>query len=210
MAKWMSVADRRRLEAARIIAAMAGGVSLSIQFTKTGSRWQLSNGERVESAIALAVVNDVRIVGEGGLLDGASQIWRYSPTTEEQMPLISQLYSSGSGGFINADRLRDGDVTVTIAAVSFNEMVRDKQVNIVGFEEQDWRLILGPVVAQQIARLHGDDTDHWIGKQITLYCDPTIRYQGQVVGGIRVRGATGNGQMKPTQHPPIDDSIPFN
>ena len=32
----------------------------------------------------------------------------------------------------------------------------------------------------------GDETDEWIGRRITLYCDPTVKYGKDEVGGIRV------------------------
>ena len=35
--------------------------------------------------------------------------------------------------------------------------------------------------------LGSDDSDDWVGKQITLYHDPTIQFAGKLVGGIRVR-----------------------
>jgi hypothetical protein len=73
---WMPGPGQRRQEAARIIDEMMAGATLQIVFTQTGSHWLLSTGERVASGTALAVVNDVRIVGDGGLYDGASQTWR--------------------------------------------------------------------------------------------------------------------------------------
>jgi len=32
-----------------------------------------------------------------------------------------------------------------------------------------------------------DDTDDWKGKQLVLYTDPNVSYQGKLIGGIRVR-----------------------
>jgi hypothetical protein len=69
---WMLGASQRRLEAARVIAVMAKGATLDIVFTENGSHWLLSNGKRVDSAVALAVINDVRIV------EGTSQTWHYT------------------------------------------------------------------------------------------------------------------------------------
>ena len=70
--------DRRRAAAARVITSMARGTSLHLTFLKRGSVWTLSDGTIVPSEIALAVVNDVRVVSAGdGLFPSVSQTWRY-------------------------------------------------------------------------------------------------------------------------------------
>src|SRR5262245_55906578 len=70
--------DRRRAAAARVITAMSRGTSLHLTFLKRGSVWTLSDGTIVPSEIALAVVNDVRVVSAGdGLFPAVSQTWRY-------------------------------------------------------------------------------------------------------------------------------------
>ena len=70
--------DRRRQKASRVIAAMERGASLHLTFLKRGSVWTLSDGTIVPSEIALAVVNDVRVVSAGdGLFPSVSQTWRY-------------------------------------------------------------------------------------------------------------------------------------
>jgi len=48
----------------------------------------------------------------------------------------------------------------------------------------------------------GDETDNWIGKEITLYNDPTVSMGDQIVGGIRV-------QYMPPVSDDMDDDIPF-
>ena len=70
--------DRRRAAAARVITSMARGTSLHLTFLKRGSLWMLSDGSIVPAEIALAVVNDVRVVSAGdGLFPSVSQTWRY-------------------------------------------------------------------------------------------------------------------------------------
>jgi hypothetical protein len=74
--------ERARRAAARIISAMARGVTLQLSFTKSGSHWRLSNGRPVAGDVALALVNDVRVVGDhDGLFEnGPCQIWKYDPS----------------------------------------------------------------------------------------------------------------------------------
>jgi hypothetical protein len=70
--------DRRRAAAARVITSMSCGRSLHQTFLKRGSVWTLSDGTIVPPEVALAVVNDVRVVSAGdGLFPQTSQTWRY-------------------------------------------------------------------------------------------------------------------------------------
>jgi len=56
-----------------------------------------------------------------------------------------------------------------------------------------------------------DDSDHWIGKKLVAYTDPTISFGGKVVGGIRVRAPRLPApQPPPPVHPALtDEDIPF-
>ncbi len=81
------------------------------------------------------------------------------------------------------------------------------------FAEADKPLVLNSTNIQLCERIFGsDDTDDWIGKQIVLYTDPNVSYQGKVIGGIRVR-APKKGSVKPKPEPVAeyltDDDIPF-
>jgi hypothetical protein len=56
------------------------------------------------------------------------------------------------------------------------------------FAEADKPLVLNATNIALCERIFGsDDTDHWVGKKIVLYTDPTVSYGGKIVGGIRVR-----------------------
>jgi hypothetical protein len=85
------------------------------------------------------------------------------------------------------------------------------------FEETDKPLVLNSTNIQLCEKIFGsDDTDDWIGKRIVLYTDPTISFQGKVVGGIRVRAPkTANKVAAPKAAPKpvvedLDESdIPF-
>ncbi len=59
---------------------------------------------------------------------------------------------------------------------------------LIDFVEHEKPLILNGTNAQLIAAFLGsEETDDWIGKKIVLYADPSIQFQGKLVGGIRCR-----------------------
>lgn len=56
------------------------------------------------------------------------------------------------------------------------------------FNESDKPLVLNSTNIQLCHQIFGsDDTDDWTRQQIVLYTDPTVSFQGKVIGGIRVR-----------------------
>jgi len=58
------------------------------------------------------------------------------------------------------------------------------------FKEVDKPLVLNSTNGQIIAQITGVTEDietGWLGKQVVLYTDPNITFQGKLVGGIRVR-----------------------
>ena len=56
------------------------------------------------------------------------------------------------------------------------------------FAEADKPLVLNSTNIQLCQNIFGsDDTDDWVGKKVVLYSDPTVSFQGKLVGGIRVR-----------------------
>jgi len=81
------------------------------------------------------------------------------------------------------------------------------------FAENDKPMVLNAINIQLCEKVFkSDNTDHWHGKQLVVYTDPTISYGGKVTGGIRVRAP------KPSVAPPApvqaqeeitDDDIPF-
>jgi hypothetical protein len=55
------------------------------------------------------------------------------------------------------------------------------------FEGREKPLGAGTAILSQIAALYGNDTKEWVGKWVTVYPDPTVKYGGAAVGGIRIR-----------------------
>lgn len=82
------------------------------------------------------------------------------------------------------------------------------------FAEIDKPLVLNSTNIQLCEKLFGsDNTDDWHGKQVVLYTDPNVSYQGKLVGGIRVRAPKVSAKpASPKPAPVVDiteDDIPF-
>jgi len=87
-------------------------------------------------------------------------------------------------------------------------------------------LVLNMTNIASIERIHGDETDDWVGKQIVLFNDENVSFGGEVTGGVRVdvnrtkrylaKGKPPQ-QAAPTQEPApkpghfddMEDDIPF-
>lgn len=87
------------------------------------------------------------------------------------------------------------------------------------FAEDVKPMICNSTNAQLIAMAVGsEETDDWAGKQIVLYNDPNVSYQGKLVGGVRVRASVVEAApiaARPRKSQPVtapdddSDSIPF-
>ena len=64
-----------------------------------------------------------------------------------------------------------------------------------------FRLSLNDSNLETIAKLLGDETDNWLGQEIGLKHDPSIKFKDEVRGGIRVIPAR-EVQEKPATAPP--------
>lgn len=68
-------------------------------------------------------------------------------------------------------------------------------------------LVLNWTNAQLCAQALGsEETDDWIGKQVVLYNDPSVQFQGKLVGGIRIRAA----KNQPSRADSIQDIVERN
>jgi hypothetical protein len=111
-----------------------------------------------------------------------------------------------------------GDLVLVIDYVVLGEQVGSSFKDVLHFVSDCRTLALNDANAHAIARMHGDDTDDWCGKQITLYLDPSIKYGDQTTGGIRIRDQvpSGNGaqpaKLTPAEMRPAgldSDDVPF-
>lgn len=83
----------------------------------------------------------------------------------------------------------DGEMTLTISAVALQEFDTDdggKEKKAVLTFANEKRMVLNKTNATIIAGMLGDDTDHWIGKEITLHVQD-VQFGSKMTPAIRVK-----------------------
>ena len=111
---------------------------------------------------------------------------------------------------------------VTIRGFSQQNAGRDDAPEMkwtMSFIELSKPMVMNSTNLQLAAQALGsDDTDHWIGKQIVLYNDPSVQFQGKLIGGIRIRApkkrpgavaAPAPAAVTAEADEAFDDDIPF-
>ena len=93
--------------------------------------------------------------------------------------------------YVTAADLGGVDKTVTVASVVQEKLTMQGGVTedawILSFNEAKKKLVLNKTNAKLIAAHHGEESDDWIGKQITLYATQ-CKFGRDTVDCIRVRG----------------------
>lgn len=92
--------------------------------------------------------------------------------------------------YLCAYMLKGNDTTVEIETVGVEEVVGDggrkENLPVLHFKGAKKGMVLNKTNAKQIAKLHGKDTDGWVGKKITLFPTET-QLKGEDVECIRIR-----------------------
>lgn len=122
---------------------------------------------------------------------------------------LNEVYG---GNYLKAEDLKDrGEVRCIIESVSVMEGDDGKKKAVLHFRGKDKTLPLNITNANMVAELHGDETDDWEGKAITLYTCK-VDFQGKRVLAIRVKEAPSQRQAQPVRAsrptpppPPADD-----
>jgi hypothetical protein len=97
-----------------------------------------------------------------------------------------RIFEAFPSRFLKSTDLQGREPTVTISTVKL-ENVRGGKRPVIYFNGKKKGMILNKTNAAAIAALYTDETDAWVGKQITLY--PTmVEFQGDMVESIRIRG----------------------
>ena len=110
---------------------------------------------------------------------------------------ISQMYPRR---YATGEDLQGKAYTMTIAKITKEKMhpqpgAPEIEKWVLYFQETKKGVILGRTLAFQIAELLGsEETDDWVGKQITLYPQPML-VAGKHVVAIRARAATQESQL---------------
>lgn len=86
---------------------------------------------------------------------------------------------------LNAEQLLAGPMTVTVTEVRVSESA--EQPVIVYYENDGGRPFKPCKTMRKVLLLAwGENGNAWTGKSMTLYNDPTVRFGGTDVGGIRI------------------------
>jgi len=110
--------------------------------------------------------------------------------TEQRMSLLDTIKPKSDQ--LNADDLLTGPITVEVVTLKRGDA--DQPVAIVikgidGTEYQPYKPCKS--VRRVLISAWGDKGKDWIGKRMTLYQDPDVKWGGQAVGGIRVSHMSG-------------------
>lgn len=84
---------------------------------------------------------------------------------------------------LDAIDLVGGARTFTIERVSEGSSEQPVQVHLAEFP-RPWRP--GKSMRRVLAAAWGTNTKTWVGKRVTLYCDPDVKFGGEAVGGTRI------------------------
>ena len=117
--------------------------------------------------------------------------------------------------FLNQADLADGfggfrEATVEIEAVPVLYRPRQRKKNeknnrfVIRFVGKRKAWLSGPATQQVIAGMYGPYLENWVGKKITLYVDPTVKFGKDTTGGVRVRPTIPGG---PVTTDPLDNPV---
>ena len=115
---------------------------------------------------------------------------------------ISEVFPSK---FLKSDDLT-GNVAVTVNDITQESVGMDKTTKlIIYFRELGKPFVCNRTNANQIAQLHGEETDNWRGKRIVL-TRTLVPFQGKNVPAIRVANIVpGQKKVTPPPEEPIED-----
>lgn len=84
----------------------------------------------------------------------------------------------------NADDFTGGPRTFTVAGVKPGAAEQKYDIELVEGEGRAWRPPLG--MLRVLMHAWGDEASVWVGRRVTLFKDPTVRFGKEVPGGIRI------------------------
>jgi hypothetical protein len=84
---------------------------------------------------------------------------------------------------LNADDLISGPITVQLTSISVKRGEQPVTIGISG-GHQPWKPC--KTTLRVLVFAWGDDYPNWVGRSITLYLDPEVKWGGVKVGGIRI------------------------
>lgn len=92
---------------------------------------------------------------------------------------------------LNSDDLIGGPRTITITRVTGNEGNAEQPVNVFYAEDEAHPFRPCKSMRRVMVKLWGADTSKYVGRSMTLYRDPKVKWGGMEVGGIRISHMAG-------------------
>lgn len=83
---------------------------------------------------------------------------------------------------LNADDLIAGSLTLTVESVKRHSADQPVQINVIG--HRPYRP--SKSMRRVLVKAWGERADGWIGRSMTLFNEPTVKWAGSPVGGIRI------------------------
>lgn len=90
---------------------------------------------------------------------------------------------------LNADDLLTGPLTIKITAVKAGSAEQPVVIHYEGDNGHPYKP--GKSMRRVLIVLWGAEAKAYLGHRLTLYADPTVRFGGSAVGGIRISHASG-------------------
>lgn len=88
----------------------------------------------------------------------------------------------------NSDDFIGGPRTFTIAGVTVGKAEQKYDIELVEGGGRSWRPPL--TMLRLLISAWGDEASEWVGRKVTLYRDPAVRFGSDAVGGIRISHMT--------------------
>jgi len=86
---------------------------------------------------------------------------------------------------LNYDDIADGEVVITITNVNVQQCDQPVRISYHGCHGRTYRPSKGMI--RILAAGWGRDSANWIGKSVKLYGDPSVKWAGKALGGIRIK-----------------------
>lgn len=121
-------------------------------------------------------------------------------------------YKTAFGSYLKQEDLQGKAVKVILESIDVedvkdNDSGKTEKKLIAHFLGKEKTLILNRTNCEALEVICGtDDYQSWAGRAVVLFCDPTVKFGGKTVGGLRIR-AVPNGAKPVPPPPPVDDMV---
>jgi hypothetical protein len=112
--------------------------------------------------------------------------------------------------YMKGSDLKGGAPTYTITSVSQEEVGQDREMKfVVYFQGQQKGVVLNKTNAELLEMLFGDESDDWIGEEISLFTMP-VTFNGKTTNAIRFRAPKKSAKQQAADViDALNDEIPF-